>query len=108
MKTAKAQLSVEGKQKPDLRDGDVDIAGCVCRGSPHLRLISLGALKTWPPWSLYIQNAFLRAEASTARVFPALHPREIPRMVAGFGDCGHLRMALMPPQLRLIGPCASI
>ena len=29
----------------DLRNGNVDIAGCVSRRSSHLRLVSLGALK---------------------------------------------------------------
>ena len=51
-----------GFQDPDLRDGNVDFAGCVSRRSPHLRLISLGALGKWPLRSLDIKNAFLQAD----------------------------------------------
>ena len=49
VKTDGARLVARGYQDPDLRNGNVDIAGCVgcvgC-GSSRLQLISLGTLKT--------------------------------------------------------------
>ena len=48
----------KGYQDPDLRTGNVDITGWVSRSSPHLQVISLGALTKWPLWSLDIKNAF--------------------------------------------------
>ena len=38
-KTVKARVVAEGYQDPDLRNGAVDIAGCVRRRSPHLPLV---------------------------------------------------------------------
>ena len=46
-KTEKAPLVAKGYQDPELRDGDVDIAGCEGGRSSYLRLISLGAPKNW-------------------------------------------------------------
>ena len=43
--TVKARLVAEGYRGPDLRNGDVDIAGCVSRRSPHLQPIYLGESK---------------------------------------------------------------
>ena len=43
-KTVKARLAAKGYQDPDLRMGNVDIAGFVRRRSSHLRVISLGVL----------------------------------------------------------------
>ena len=43
-KTAMARLDARGFQKPNLRDGNVDIAGCGSGRSSHLKLVSLGAL----------------------------------------------------------------
>ena len=54
-RTVKARLVAKGYQ------GNVDIAGCVSRRSPHLRAISLGALMKWPQWNLDTENAFLQA-----------------------------------------------
>ena len=51
-----------GYQDPDMRNGDVDIAGCVSGSSSHLQSISPGALKKWAIWSLAIKNACLRAD----------------------------------------------
>ena len=62
VKTVKARLVAKGYQDPDLRDGNVDIAGRVSRRSSHSQLISLGALKTLPHWSLDSKNAFPRAD----------------------------------------------
>ena len=62
VKTVKARLVAKGYQDPDLCEGDVDIAGRVGRRSSHLQLISLGALKTLPHWSLDSKNAFPRAD----------------------------------------------
>ena len=61
-KTVKARFVATGYQGPDLRDGNVDIAGCVSRRSPHLQLISLGALKERAIWSLDIKDDFLKAD----------------------------------------------
>ena len=62
VKTAKARLAAKGFQGPDLRMGNVDIAGCVSCRSSHLQVVSLGALRKWPLWSLDIKNAFLQAD----------------------------------------------
>ena len=61
-KTARARLAAKGCQDPDPRTGNVDIAGCVSRRPSHVQLISLGALKKWPPWRLDIRNAFPGAD----------------------------------------------
>ena len=97
VKTAKARLVAKGYQDPDLRNGNVDIAGRVSRRSPHFQLMSLGALNKWSIWSLDFKNAFRQADG---------FDRGIPRMVAGLGECGHQRMVLMALQLRFVGPCA--
>ena len=44
-KTVKARSVAPGGPDPDLRDGNVDIAGCASRRSSHLQLISLSAVK---------------------------------------------------------------
>ena len=67
--TAKARLAAEGNQGPDLRTGNVDIAGCVSRRLPHLQPISLEALRKWPLWSLDIKNAVLRATRFDREVY---------------------------------------
>ena len=54
-KTAKARLAASGYQDPDLRMGNVDVAGCVSRRSSQLQATSLGALMQWPPWTPDIQ-----------------------------------------------------
>ena len=61
-KTVRARLVAKGDQGPDLRNGNLDIAGCVSRRWPHIQLISLGALKKWAIWSLDIQDAFPRPD----------------------------------------------
>ena len=61
VETVKARLVAMAYQYPDLRNGDVDNAGRASRGSSHLQLISLGAPKKWPIWSLDIKNALLQA-----------------------------------------------
>ena len=58
----RARLVAKGYRGPamwkgDLMDGNVDIAGCVCRRSSRLQLIPLSALKKWKIWSLRIKNA---------------------------------------------------
>ena len=62
MKTVKAQFVANGYPDPDLRMDNVDIAGCVSHRSSHLRLISRGALKKRPQWSLEIKNVFPQAD----------------------------------------------
>ena len=68
VKTAEARLLAEGYQDPDLRNGGVDIACCVCRKSPHLRLIFLGAPKTSPIWNLDVENASPQADGFNREV----------------------------------------
>ena len=46
-KTVKARLDAKGFLNPNLRDGNLDIAGCGSGRSSHLRLASLGALEAW-------------------------------------------------------------
>ena len=58
MKTAKAGFVAQGYQDPDLREGNMDIAGCASRMSSQLQLISLMALENRPIWSQDIKNAF--------------------------------------------------
>ena len=64
-----ARLVAKGYRNPDLRDGDVDIAGCVGRRSSNLQTISLGALKKWPIRSPRIKNAFLQADGFDRDVY---------------------------------------
>ena len=49
--------------------GNVDIAGCVCRRSPHLQVISSGALTEWPLCSPEIKNAFPQATGFDREVY---------------------------------------
>ena len=60
-KMAKARLVPKGYQNQDLKDRNLEIAGCASRRSSHLQLISLGALRIWRILGLEIKNAFLRA-----------------------------------------------
>ena len=69
LKTAKAQSAARGYQDPDLRMGNVDIAGCVSGRSSHLELISLGALKEWPLSSLDIKKPFLQVDGFDREVY---------------------------------------
>ena len=50
--TVMARFVANGSQDPDLGNGNVHVAGCVSRRSSHSQLISLGALKEWPLWTL--------------------------------------------------------
>ena len=68
-KTIQARLVAKGYQDPDLRMGNVDIAGCVSRGSSHLQLIFLGALTKWPLRNLDIKNACLQADVFGREVY---------------------------------------
>ena len=68
-KTVTARISAEGYQGPDLRDGHVDVAGCVGGRSPHVRLISPGALTKWAIWNLEIKDACLLADGFSREVF---------------------------------------
>ena len=68
-KTAKARLVAEGYQEPDLREGNVDGAGCVSHRSSHLQLVSLGPLKQSSIRSLDIKNAFLQADGFDREVY---------------------------------------
>ena len=58
-KPAEERLFAKGYQDPDIRNGNVDVAGCVGRRSLHLRLESLSALAKWKIWSLDTKNALL-------------------------------------------------
>ena len=60
--TVKALLAAKRYQDPDLPIGNVDIAGCASRRSPHLQAISVGALMKWPLRSPDSKNAFLQAD----------------------------------------------
>ena len=44
MKAVKARLGAKSYQGPDLRNGNVDIAGCVSRGSPHVQVCVRGGI----------------------------------------------------------------
>ena len=66
-KTVKARSLVKGYQGPDLKDGSVDIAGCVGRGWVNVQLIS-GRV------------------ALAATFSPALHAKRVPRMLVAFGN----------------------
>ena len=69
VKSVKARLAAKGFQDPDLKEGLVETSGCVSLRSPHLRAISLSALKKWRLWSLDIKHAFLQADAFQRVVF---------------------------------------
>ena len=56
-KAAKARLVVKGYQDPDLKAGNMDIAGCVSRRSSYLQVISLAETKKWKIRILDIKNA---------------------------------------------------
>ena len=64
-----ARLVAKGYQDPDLRDGNVDTAGCVGRRSSNLQPISLGALRKWPIRSPRIKNAFSRPDGFDREVY---------------------------------------
>ena len=59
--TVRARTMAKGYQDPDPSNGNVDIAGCVSRGSPRPQLTPRGALKKWPFWSAGIKNSVLQA-----------------------------------------------
>ena len=77
-KTAEAQWVAKGYQDQDLRMGNVDIAGCVCRRSSHLRPIS--------------RTHFARRMNMIARFIFALHAGGIPKIPAAYRNPGHPRM----------------
>ena len=83
-KTVKSRLETTGYQDPDLRMGNVDIAGCVIRRYSHLRAISLGALMKWLLRSLDIKNAFLQADGFDRVVYlrapSERHPKDTRRV----------------------------
>ena len=58
-KAAGARFLAKGYQDPDLRDGNVDIAGCISSRSPRLQLISARALGNLKICSLVSKNALL-------------------------------------------------
>ena len=64
-KTEQARLAAKGNQHPDLLDGNVDIAGSVCRMSPHLQLISASAPKIWKIRRADITSARPQADGFT-------------------------------------------
>ena len=68
-KTVKARLVAKGYQDLDLRNGDVNFAGCVGRRLPHVRLMPLGTLKKWAIWSLDFKNSFLQADGFEREVY---------------------------------------
>ena len=67
--TAKERLVATGYQDPDLKDGNVDIAGCVRVGASHVQLIPLGAVKKRRAWSSDITDAFSGAGGFVRGVF---------------------------------------
>ena len=69
VKPVGARLATKGYQDPDLRRGNVDFAGRVSRRSPHVQLISLGALRKWPIWRLDTENASLQADGFDREVY---------------------------------------
>ena len=68
-KAIKARLVAGRYWGPNLRDGNLDIAGRVGRGSPHWRLISLSALKKWEIWSSDTKSAFCHTDGFDREVF---------------------------------------
>ena len=69
-KNVKARSAATGYQGPGLKDGSVDASGYVSSPFPHLRVTSLGALRTWKTGNLGIKNAFLQADGFGRDVFP--------------------------------------
>ena len=79
-KDVKARQVATSYQDPGLKGRCVDASWCVSLRSPHLLVILFGALNKWNIWSLYIGNAFLRADSFGREVFlhaPAEWGREI-------------------------------
>ena len=68
-KTAKARLAAKEYQDPEIRMGNVDIAGSVSRRFSHLRVLSRGAPAKWPLWGLDIKCARLQADVFGCEVF---------------------------------------
>ena len=69
-KTVKARLLAKGFRGPDLRMGNVNMAGCVSRRSSQLQVIFLGAPTKWPLWSLDIKNASFHADGFDWEIYP--------------------------------------
>ena len=66
--TTKARQVAKGRRDPDLRDGNVDIAGHGGRRFPHLQSISPGARRGCKIWSLDIKSALSLAYRSGREV----------------------------------------
>ena len=74
-KQAKPDWVARWYQDPDLRLGNVDIAGCVSRRSSHSQVRSLGAPTKWQLCSLDIKNACVHEDGLDRGVF-LRDPRE--------------------------------
>ena len=105
VKTAKARLVLKEYQNPDLRNGNVDIAGSVSLRSSYSQLMSPGALKSGRFGARISRRPFARRTDLIARYIFVLHAKGIPRKLAGYGGWGPPVMVSMTPQLHFIGPC---
>ena len=56
-RNVKARLVAEHPQGPELKAGRVESSGCASLRTPHLRVVSMSAIKEWKLWSLDIRDA---------------------------------------------------
>ena len=74
-----ARLAAKGRQGPDFKYAFVETSWGVSLRSPHLQVLSLGALKKWNIWRLDIMNAFQRADGFRREVFLCAPAGWVPR-----------------------------
>ena len=110
-KTAKARSVAHGRQDPDLRDGNVEIAGCVSPRSSHLQLLFLGPLRSGRPGAwisrLLGSGAFPKGTGFAAKDMFGLHASRIPSSFAVFGNWRRLPLATIMPRRHVVGPRAA-
>ena len=74
-KTVKARMAAKDYQDPDLKEGNLDIAGCVSGQPSHSMVISFGAPKKRRRRSLDMEETSLQADCFSRDGFPRFPPK---------------------------------
>ena len=99
-KAAAARQGAKGCQDPDLRDGNVDVAGRAGGRSSQLQSISRGACRGWKIWSLDIKSALSLANGFGREVLLQAPGGWGPgNILAAIRNQGRRRLGLMMPRL---------